>query len=166
MTDPVAFWAEYGRVNRRQPGPGRQIAPELRPRLRDATPLDRLVTRLRLFPSYRYGNLPGGALLVHDLFGGAPLDAPATYAAWSPLSLAGPTCPPVLQVTGGDDAIILPSHGRRLHERLEAAGVPSALLEIPHAVHAFDQYPGVSRRVAPAARRTTAALLAFLDECR
>lgn len=166
IADPAAFWGEYGRVNPRQPAPGQPIADDLRPRLRNTTPLDRLVTRLRLFPAYRYGNMPGGALLLHDLFGGSPDEAPGIYAAWSPVELVGPSCPPVLQVTGGDDAVVPPSHGRRLHERLRAAGVPSQLEEVPRAVHAFDQYPGVSRRIAPAARRTTAVLLAFLDAAR
>ncbi len=165
VTDPVAFWEEYGRVNPRQPAPGQPIPDDLRPRLR-ATPIDRLVTRLRLFPAYRYGNLPGGALLVHGLFGGTPAESPGAYADWSPVALAGSACPPVLQVTGGDDAIIPAAHGRRLHQRLRDAGVPSTLVEVPGAVHGFDQYPGVSRRIAPAARRTTDALLAFLDERR
>jgi acetyl esterase/lipase len=166
VTDPAAFWNEYGRVNPRQPGACGPISDDLRPRLRDTAPLDRLVTKLRLLPAYRYGNMPGGAMLVHDLFGGPPRNAPDRYATWSPLELAGPACPPVLQVTGGDDAIVLPSHGRRLHQRLQEAGVPSVLEEVPHAVHAFDQYPGVSRRLAPAARRTTAHVIAFLDERR
>jgi acetyl esterase/lipase len=124
------------------------------------------VTRLRLFPAFRYGNLPGGPALVHDLFGGTPVDAPDSYAAWSPAALVGPGCPPVLQVVGHHDAIIPPSQGRLLHESLARAGGRSALVEIPMAVHGFDQYPGVSRRIAPAARRTTAPLLAFLDDVR
>ena len=166
VTDPVAFWAAYGRVNRGQPEPGQAVPASLRPRVRDTTPLDRLVTRLRLFPAYRYGNGPGGPALVHDLFGGTPADAPGRYAAWSPVALAAPGCPPVLQVVGSDDAIIPASQGRVLHERLEDLGCRSDLDEIRSAVHAFDQYPGVSRRVAPAARRATGALLAFLDELR
>jgi acetyl esterase/lipase len=166
VTEPVAFWAAYGRVNPRQPRPGEPVPAGLRPRMRDTTPLDRLVTRLRLFPAYRYGNGPGGAALVHDLFGGTPSDAPDRYAAWSPMALAGPGCPPVLQVVGGDDAIIPASQGRMLHESLIRADCPSTLLEIPLAVHGFDQYPGVSRRVAPAARRTTATLLAFIEGLR
>jgi len=164
VTDPTAFWAEYGRVNRHQPRPGEPVPASLRPRMRDTTPLDHLVTRLRLLPAYRYGNGPGGAALVHDLFGGTPSDAPDRYAAWSPRTLAGAGCPPVLQVVGGDDAIISPSHGRVLHGSLTSAGCPSTLVEIPLAVHGFDQYPGVSRRVAPAARRTTATLLSFIDD--
>ncbi|MGD8485738.1 MAG: alpha/beta hydrolase [Chloroflexota bacterium] len=164
VTDPVAFWVDYGRVNRRQPRPGEPVPADLRPRLHDTTPLDRLVTRLRLFPAYRYGNWPGGPALVHDLFGGTPSDAPDRYAAWSPAELAAPGCPPVLQIVGSHDAIIPASQGRVLHESLLSAGCPSTLVEIPLAVHGFDQYPGVSRRVAPAARRTTATLLAFIDE--
>ena len=164
VTDPVAFWADYGHVNRRQPRPGEPVPVALRPRVHDSTPVDRLVTRLRLLPAYRYGNGPGGPALVHDLFGGTPFDAEDRYAAWSPRRLAGPGCPPVLQVVGGDDAIISPSQGRALHESLTSSGCPSSLIEIPMAVHGFDQYPGVSRRVAPAARRTTATLLSFIDD--
>jgi acetyl esterase/lipase len=166
VTDPVAFWAAYGRVNRQQPEPGQAVPASLRPRVRDTTPIDRLVTRLRLFPAYRYGNGPGGPALVHDLFGGTPADAPDRYAAWSPAALAAPGCPPVLQVVGMDDAIIPASQARELHERLEDVGCRSTLVEIPLAVHGFDQYPGVSRRVAPAARRSTGALMAFLDDLR
>ena len=166
VTDPVAFWAEYGRVNRRQPQPGQAVPASLRPRVRDTTPLDRLVTRLRLFPAYRYGNGPGGPTLLHDLFGGAPADAPGRYAAWSPVAQAAPGCPSVLQVVGTDDAIIPASQGRVLHEALEDLACQSELVEIRSTVHAFDQYPGVSRRFAPAARRTTSAVLAFLDELR
>jgi acetyl esterase/lipase len=164
VTDPVAFWADYGRVNRRQPRPGEPVPAALRPRMHDTTPLDRLVTRLRLFPAYRYGNGPGGATLVHDLFGGTPSDAPDRYAAWSPAALAAPGCPPVLQIVGSHDAVIPPSQGRVLHQSLTNAGCSSTLVEIPLAVHGFDQYPGVSRRVAPAARRTTATMLAFVDD--
>ncbi len=153
-------------MNPRQPRPGEPVPADLRPRIHDTTALDRLVTRLRLFPAYRYGNGPGGAALVHDLFGGTPVDAPDRYTAWSPVALAAPGCPPVLQVVGGDDAIIPASQGRAMHEALEGVGCRSTLVEIPMAVHAFDQHPGVSRRVAPAARRTTAALLAFLRDLR
>jgi acetyl esterase/lipase len=164
VTDPVAFWADYGRVNRSQPRPGEPVPAALRPWLHDATPLDRLITRLRLFPPYRYGNLPGGSALVHDLFGGTPIDAEDRYAAWSPTALAAPGCPPVLQVVGGHDAIVPASQGRALHEALARAGCPSSLVEIPMAVHGFDQYPGVSRRVSPAARRTTATLVTFIAD--
>jgi acetyl esterase/lipase len=166
VTDPVAFWAEYGRVNPRQPRSADSVPASLRPRRRDHTWLDRLLTRHRIFPAVRYGNLPGGALLVHDLFGGTPSERPDRYRDWSPLHLAGAACPPVLQVTGADDAVIAPSQGRVLHAALLELGVASELVEIPRAVHGFDQYPGVSRRVAPAARRTTAAVLAFIDTHR
>jgi acetyl esterase/lipase len=166
VTDPVAYWVEYGRLNPRQPKPGAPIPDSLRPRVHGSTLIDRLVTRMRLFPSYRYGNGPGGAMLVHDLFGGTPLDALDRYTTWSPVAMAAPGCPPVLQVVGLDDAIIPARQGRALHESLLELGCRSRLVEIPMAVHGFDQYPGVSRRLAPAARRTTTALLAFVNELR
>ena len=166
VTDPEAFWIEYGRVNPQQPRPGAPVPASLRPREHDATFIDRLVTRLRLFPSYRYGNMPGGAALVHDLFGGTPVDARDRYTAWSPVALATPGCPPVLQVVGCDDAVIPAAQGRALHQGLLGLGCQSTLVELPLTVHGFDQYPGVSRRYAPAARRTTSELLAFVEALR
>ena len=44
------------------------------------------------------------------------------------------------------------SQGRRLHQALQKAGVPSIYVELPDTVHAFDGYIGVSPRVAPAAQ--------------
>jgi acetyl esterase/lipase len=86
------------------------------------------------------------------------------YAAWSPTALARPGRPPVLQVVGSHNATIPPSQARVLHDALESPGCRSTLVEIPLAVHGFDQYPRVSRCVAPAARRTTATLLAYLED--
>ena len=166
VTDPEAFWREYGRVNPQQPRPGAPVPASLRPREHDATIVDRLVTRLRLFPSYRYGNMPGGAALIHDLFGGTPFDAQDRYTAWSPVALATPGSPPVLQFVGCHDAVIPAPQGRALHQALRGLGCQSTLVELPFTVHGFDQYPGVSRRCAPAARRTTTELLAFVEALR
>jgi acetyl esterase/lipase len=74
----------------------------------------------------------------------------------------GSHCPPTLQVFGDDDFAVDVSHGRRLHKALREAGVPSVYLEVPGAVHAFDQYLGVSRRVAPAAQAATQDVERFL----
>ncbi len=166
VTDPEAFWIEYGRVNPQQPCTGAPVPASLRPREHDTTIVDRLVTRLRLFPSYRYGNLPGGAALIHDLFGGTPVDAPDRYTTWSPVALATPGSPPVLQVVGCDDGVIPAAQGRALHRVLLGFGCQSTLVELPLTVHGFDQYPGVSRRWAPAARRTTTEILAFVKALR
>jgi acetyl esterase/lipase len=80
----------------------------------------------------------------------------------SPLYHAGNGCPPTLQIFAEEDFIIHPSHGRRLHEKLQAAGVTSLYVEYPHTVHAFDHYFGLSRRVAAAAQSAVYDIERFL----
>jgi acetyl esterase/lipase len=161
-TDLVAFFDEYGRANPKQPESRAQIGEDLRPRVRDATPIDRFLTRTGTFPEYRYGNMPGDPLVLFHLLGGTPSEAPDRYRQGSPLAQVGSHCPPTLQVFGDDDFAVDASHGRRLHKALQEAGVPSVYVEFPGAVHAFDQYLGVSRRVAPAAQAATQDLERFL----
>lgn len=162
VTDLTAFFLEYGRAEPRQPVHSGQIGDELHPRVHDATPLDRFLTRARIFPAYRYRNMPGGALLLVNLLGGTVHEVPEAYRWGSPLAHVGPHCPPTLQVFGSDDFAIPASHGRRLHRALQKAGVPSVYVELPEAVHGFDQYFGVSRRIAPAAQVATYDLERFL----
>jgi len=162
ITDLAAFFVEYGRSNPKQPGSSAEITKDLRPRYRDSTVLDRALTAARVFPPYRHGNMPGGPLLLIDLLGGTPEEVPDAYRRGSPISHARPGCPPTLQVIGDDDFAVDVSHGRRLHAVLQEAGVPSVLVELPDTVHAFDQYFGVSRRVAPAAQAATYDIERFL----
>jgi acetyl esterase/lipase len=162
VTDLIAFFDEYGGSNPNQPEYSSQITDDLRPRLRDRTLVDRLLTRWRLFPAYRHANLPGGALLLVDLFGGTLNEMPETYRLYSPITHVGAHCPPTLQIFGEDDFVIGASHGRRLHLALRGAGVPSVYVEFPDTVHGFDQYFGVSRRVAPAAQMATNDIEWFL----
>jgi acetyl esterase/lipase len=161
-TDLVAFFDEYGLANPKQPESSAQIGEDLRPRVHDATPMDRFLTRTGTFPAYRYGNMPGDPLVLFHLLGGTPREAPDSYRQGSPLAQVGPHCPPTLQVFGDDDFAVDASHGRRLHQALREAGVRSVYIELPGAVHAFDQYLGVSRRVAPAAQAATQDLMRFL----
>jgi len=162
ITDMEAYFREYGRMNPLQPQTSAQINPDLRPYLHTRTRLDKFLTRSRLFPAYRHANMPGGALLLLYLMGGTPQDQPEAYRLGSPINHVGPHCPPTLHIHAGDDIIVDNSQGRRLHLALRMAGVPSIYIEIPHAVHAFDQYFGVSRRIAPAAQSVTYDLERFL----
>ena len=84
------------------------------------------------------------------------------YELFSPITHAGTHSPPTLQIFGEDDFAIEVSHGRRLHRILQSAGVESVYIEIPDTVHAFDQYFGVSRRIAPAAQMATNDIEQFL----
>lgn len=106
--------------------------------------------------------MPGGPLLLIDLLGGTPGEVPEAYRLGSPIAHVRPGCPPTLQVLGDDDFVVDVSHGRRLHAALLEAGVPSVLVALPDTVHAFDQYFGVSRRVAPAAQAATYDIECFL----
>ncbi|MDD2921278.1 MAG: alpha/beta hydrolase [Anaerolineales bacterium] len=151
VTDMTAYFHEYGAINP-QPEYSSQMTEDMRPRVHDKTWLDKFMTRARVFPAYRYGNMPGGAALMIDIFGGTLNEIPETYKRYSPLTHVGAHCPPTLQIFGDEDFAIDVSHGRRLHAALQNADVPSAYVELPETVHAFDQYFGVSRRVAPAAQ--------------
>lgn len=162
VTDMVRYFDEYGRLNPGQPEASSQITPEMRPRVHDKTPVDRLLTRLRFFPAYRYSNMPGGAALLVDLLGGTLNEIPHVYELFSPITHVGTHCPPTLQIFGDQDFAIDVSHGRRLHRALHAAGVESVYIELPETVHAFDQYFGVSRRISPAAQMATNDIEQFL----
>jgi acetyl esterase/lipase len=162
VTDLVAFFHEYGQANSKQPEHSSQITDSLQPRMHDQTALDRFLTQSRVFPSYRYGNMPGGPLLLIDMLGGTLNEEPEAYRLGSPIAHVGPQCPPTLQIFGADDFAIDPSHGRRLHQALCKTGVTSVYVEYPDTVHGFDQYFGVSRRVAPAAQAATYDVERFL----
>ena len=162
ITDLQAFFREYGETNPKQPEYSAQITDDLRPRIHDKTWLDRFLTRSRIFPAYRHANLPGGPLLLVYLLGGTLREIPEVYRLGSPLAHVGPHCPPTLILHGEDDFVVNVSHGRRLHQALVDAGVPSIYIEYPNTVHAFDQYFGVSRRIAPAAQSSTYYIERFL----
>jgi acetyl esterase/lipase len=162
VTDLSAFYQEYARSNPKQPEYSTQITGELRPRIHDGTPLERFLTRSRAFPVYRHANMPGGALLLVNLMGGTLKELPEAYRQASPLAHVGAHCPPTLQIFDENDFVVDASHGRRLHQALREAGVPSVYLEFPETVHGFDQYIGVSRRVAPAAQAATYDIERFL----
>ncbi len=162
ISDMTSFFHEYAESNPCQPESSSQITEDMLPRVFDKTPLDRFITRSRAFPAYRYSNMPGGALLLINLLGGTLNEVPEKYKLYSPLTHVGTHCPPTLQICGDDDFIINASQGRKLHHALQTANVPSVYVELPDTVHGFDQYFGVSRRVAPAAQVATNDIEQFL----
>ena len=162
VTDLQAFFREYGQTNPRQPEFSSQITGDLRPRIYDKTWLDKFMTRRRVFPAYRHANMPGGPLLLIYLLGGTLSEVPEAYQLASPIAHVGLHCPPTLHVYGEDDFVVNTSQGRRLHQSLCAAGAASIYIELPDTVHGFDQYFGVSRRVAPAAQSVAYDLDRFL----
>jgi len=162
VTDLTAYVHEYGLMVPNQPEYTWQMTEDMRPYIHDKTWLDRFVTRARAFPAYRYGNMPGGAALMIDVFGGTLNEIPETYKLYSPLTHVGAHCPPTLQIFGEEDFSISTSQGRRLHAALQSVNVPSAYVKYPDTVHGFDQYFGVSRRVSPAAQMATNDIEQFL----
>lgn len=162
ITDLNGFFQEYGRSNRRQPEYSSQITDDLLPFIHNKTWVDKLMTHSRAFPAYRHANMPGGALLLVCLLGGTLKEIPDVYRMASPLVHAGKHCPPTLQIFDEQDFVINASHGRRLHQALQEVGATSVYIEIPDTVHGFDQYLGVSRRIAPAAQSATYDIERFL----
>jgi acetyl esterase/lipase len=80
--------------------------------------------------------VPGGRL--DWLVGGTPSELADRYAQLSPLHRVHPGCPPTLLVHGQHDEMAPVAAMRRLHRRLEQAGVPVTAVYLPHTDHAFD----------------------------
>ena len=70
-----------------------------------------------------------------------PGPPPGAYRAASPVHLVSPDVPPTLLLYGLRDHIVEARFGRQLHERLQAVGASSVLLELPWSEHAFDAVP-------------------------
>jgi acetyl esterase/lipase len=97
--------------------------------------------------------------LLTEMLGGTAAEIPDTYRLLSPIYHVGAHCPPTLLLQGSDDLFGLAPPVRRLHGRLRAAGVPSALLEFPHTEHAFDL---LLPHISPTARAATRGVEQFL----
>jgi acetyl esterase/lipase len=79
--------------------------------------------------------------VLETYIGGTPDDLPEAYRAASPIHLVSATAPPTLLLYGSRDHIVEARFGRALHERLQASGATSVLLELPWSEHAFDAVP-------------------------
>jgi len=105
-----------------------------------------------------YENVPGNPE-IGLLLGGSPDEAPDIYALASPITHAGPGCPPTLLFQGTHDYYMPLEATRALYHKLLHAGVPTVYAEFPQTDHAFDL---VLPRYAPAARAARRALDHFL----
>jgi acetyl esterase/lipase len=126
-----------------------------------SVPLDRAALSLmnRLFTLQSGSRSSEEGASMRPLLGGTPDEIPDTYRLLSPLSHVGPHCPATLLLVAGDDVFELDAAAHRLHHGLCAAGVPSILVEFPHAEHGFDLVlPGIS----PLARAATVDVERFL----
>ena len=81
----------------------------------------------------------GSRPLVRGIMGGPPGgDLTNLYHDASPLDFVDATTPPTLLIHGARDEIVWVRHSERLRERMQRAGRPVFLLELPWATHAFD----------------------------
>ncbi|MCL5256941.1 MAG: alpha/beta hydrolase fold domain-containing protein, partial [Chloroflexi bacterium] len=76
--------------------------------------------------------------MMRALLGGTPDEVPETYQAASPVTYAGPGCPPTMLLQGEHDAVTSAEAVRVLAGKLEEAGVPVVNIEYPQTEHAFD----------------------------
>jgi acetyl esterase/lipase len=93
------------------------------------------------------------------LLGAEPELDPELYRQLSPLGRVDAHCPPTLLLQGTADIFGMGPSVRRLHQALQAAGVPSVLVEFPGADHAFDL---VLPQVSPAAQSAVYDVERFL----
>jgi acetyl esterase/lipase len=70
--------------------------------------------------------------------GGTPKVVSERYRLLSPVSRVDPRDPPTFLVHGGEDQIVPPGQSELLADRLQVAGVPHRLVELPWANHTFD----------------------------
>jgi acetyl esterase/lipase len=96
---------------------------------------------------------------IAELLGADPEQDPDLYRQLSPLGRVGPHCPPTLLLQGTADIFGMGPSVQRLHRALQAAGVPSVLVEFPRTDHAFDL---VLPQVSPAAQAAVYDVERFL----
>jgi acetyl esterase/lipase len=90
---------------------------------------------------------------ISRLLGGSPDEVPDIYTLASPITHAGPGCPPTLLFQGTYDYYMPLAATRALHRKLLDAGVPSVYGEFPQTDHVFDLVLPRYSPVARAARR-------------
>jgi len=107
----------------------------------------------RDFDTLNYISMIIGADLEED---------PELYQLLSPINHVGPHCPPTLILQGSDDCLVSVQSVRKIHQNLQAEGVPAVLVEFPHTEHGFDLiFPQISP-VAQAALNDVMNFLALL----
>ena len=97
--------------------------------------------------------------MLAEMLGGDLDEIPETYRLLSPITHVSPRCPPTLLLQGSDDVFGLAPPLRRFHQNLQAARVPSILVEFPHTEHGFDL---LLPQISPAAQAATYDVERFL----
>ena len=94
--------------------------------------------------AYRYArsdDVLNSLQLLRDYLGGDPGARPENYDSASGIGLVTPESVPTLLLHGKRDELVWVQQSRRLHTRLDEAGVKNAFLELDWATHAFDHNP-------------------------
>jgi acetyl esterase/lipase len=97
--------------------------------------------------------------IISEMLGGSAQQIPGTYQLLSPISHVSADCPPTLLLQGADDVFELAPGVRRLHAKLQQAGVPVVLVEFSHSEHAFDL---MVPQISPLAQASTYDVERFL----
>ena len=103
----------------------------------------------------------GPRLGMKALLGGSPAEVPVQFDLFSPLTHAGPTCPPTLLFHGEHDYLLSPNGPRALYRKLEQAGAQAVYVEFPKTEHTFDLF---LPRISPPARAALRYLDRFLEQ--
>jgi acetyl esterase/lipase len=96
---------------------------------------------------------------VPGLVGGSLEEIPEMYRLISPITYVDADCPPTLLLHGTHDVLVDHQVTGRLHEALQAAGVPVVYLPLPGCEHTFES---VLPRVSPAAQTAVYYMERFL----
>jgi acetyl esterase/lipase len=99
---------------------------------------------------------------ISMIIGTDPEEDPELYQLLSPINHVGPHCPPTLILQGSDDCLVSAETVRKMHQKLQAEGVPSVMVEFSYTEHGFDLvFPQISP-VAQAALNDVEHFLALL----
>jgi acetyl esterase/lipase len=164
-TSVCAVVAYYGPADMRayHQHAGRTIGdPKTKPQPQQAGWMDQVVAKVLKLDTdelERQGWGVGHTEMMTNLLGGVPEEVPEIYELASPITHAGPHCPPTLLFQGEHDMIVPVEAARKLHRRLADAGVPVIYVEFPQTEHAFDI---ILPRYAPAAQAALYDLERFL----
>lgn len=100
-------------------------------------------------PAHWQAGLTVQEAMMRALLGGRPEEVADVYRRASPITYAGPGCPPTLLLQGEHDSFVSAEAVRVLADRLREAGVPVVHVEYPQTEHAFDL---ILPRLSPAAQ--------------
>ncbi|GAB4427499.1 MAG: hypothetical protein Kow0031_07580 [Anaerolineae bacterium] len=94
-----------------------------------------------------YGNRLGSG--IGSVVGATPATDPDRYRLLSPLTYAGPGCPPAMLLQATHDTLVDVTQVERFYRRLRRAGAPVIYVPFPNCDHAFES---ILPRLSPPAQ--------------